>query len=56
MFLGVVGELCEREQVHPIVLVVIAKDLQELFDLSINLFHFSIGLGVISRAKGRCDS
>ena len=56
MFPGVVGEFCEREQVHPVVLVVIAKDPQELFDLLIDPFCFSICLGMISHTEGRGDS
>ena len=56
MFPHVMGEFCEGNQVYPVILVVVAEYPQELFDLLINPFCFSVRLGMISRAKGRSNS
>ena len=56
MFLLVVGEFCEWNQIYPIVLVVVAEDSQELFDLLVYPFRFPICLWVISRTECRSNS
>ena len=50
------GEFCEWNQVYPIVLMVVAEDSQELFNLLVHPLRFPICLWVISRAKHRSDS
>ena len=56
MFLHIVGEFCEWNQIYPIVLMVVAEDSQELFDLLVYLLRFPICEWVISCAECGSDS
>ena len=43
----VILELCEREEIIPVVLPLINKETEELLQFLINPFHLSISLGVV---------
>ena len=42
----IVREYCERQKICPIVLLIIAIDMEILFDSLVHTFSLSIGLGV----------
>jgi hypothetical protein len=46
----VVGEFSERQPVHPVILSMVDKDSEILFDSLIEVFCLSICLKVISRS------
>ena len=47
----IVCELCDRKEVRPIVLLIVAIDLEVLFQGLVHAFGLSITLGVISRGE-----
>ncbi len=51
----IVGKFHKREELRPIVLLVVAKASEELFDLLVDLFCFSICLRVKGCGEGLCD-
>ena len=51
----IVGKFHKREELRPIVLLVVAKDPEELFNLLVDSFHFSIRLRVKGCGEGLCD-
>ena len=56
MFPCIVGEFCEQNQIYPIVLMVVAEDSQELFNLLVYPLCFPIYLWVVGCAKCGSDS
>ena len=56
MFPRVVGEFCKWNQIRPIVLMIVAEDSQELFNLLVYPLHFPIRLWVVSCAECRSNS
>ena len=51
----VIGELCEREQVIPVILSFPDKDVYVLFQLLVNPFGLSVGLRMIGGRRGGFD-
>jgi len=52
---SVVGELHERNEFCPIILLEVAKDPEVLFQLLVNSLGLSISLWMIRSAEGRFD-
>ncbi len=50
------SELCKWEQVSPIILLVVAEDVEELFYFLVDVFSFFIHLGVKGCGEGLFDS
>jgi hypothetical protein len=48
----IVGKFCKREEMCPIILLIIAEDSEELFNFLVDSFSFTIGLRVKDGGKG----
>ena len=52
----VVGELRKREQMLPVILLVVDEDLKVLLEDLVHPFRLTVGFGVVSRGKVGLDA